>query len=105
MIDGCSRLGALWRVILPLTGPGLVAVAMFTFITTWNDFLFAFMLISRTRYQTLSVGLSFLFESADATAWGPLMAGSVVTFLPVFIIFLLLQKYLVGGLTAGAVKG
>src|SRR5690606_18906507 len=105
MMDGTSRLGALFRIVLPLTGSAMVAAAMFVFITSWNDFLFAFMLINRTEYQTLPVGLSYMFSSGDAVMWGELMAGAVLTSLPVVVLFLFLQRALVGGMTAGAVKG
>ena len=105
MIDGCSRVGALLRVILPLMGSAVVAASMFVFISSWNDFLFAFMLINRAEYQTLLVGLSFLFSSGESLSWGELMAGSVITALPVVLLFLFLQRFLVGGMTTGAVKG
>ncbi|NMB11582.1 MAG: carbohydrate ABC transporter permease [Firmicutes bacterium] len=104
-IDGCTWLGALFRVILPLSGPSLVAVAMYTLINSWNNYIFSFMLINRTSLQTLPVGLVNLYQGADAQRWGEIMAASVISMVPIVMVFGLLQKFIVRGLTAGAVKG
>jgi N,N'-diacetylchitobiose transport system permease protein len=104
MIDGCTRLGAALRITLPLVGPGLVATAIFGFIQAWNEYIIAYVLLSSPGNQTLTVWLAS-FTTNHGTQWGPLMAGATLTGLPVVAFFLVLQRYLAGGLTAGAVKG
>ena len=104
MIDGCTRIGAALRITLPLVGPGLVATAIFGFIQAWNEYIIAYVLLSSPRNQTLTVWLAS-FTTNHGPQWGPLMAGATLTGLPVVAFFLFLQRYLAGGLTAGAVKG
>jgi ABC-type glycerol-3-phosphate transport system permease component len=102
LIDGCGRLGVLGRIILPLAAPGIMTAEMFAFAVSWNEFLFAVVLMPTK--PTLPVGLTS-FQTADVMNWGPLMATSVVALVPVMVVMLLAQRFLVGGLTAGAVKG
>lgn len=104
MIDGSTRLGAHLRVTLPLAGPGIAATIIYCFILAWNEFLFATTFISTPKLRTLPVGLQ-AFIGQYATDWNLLMAGAVVTTLPVVVLFIFLQRFLVAGLTAGAVKG
>ncbi|MFC0108225.1 carbohydrate ABC transporter permease [Kibdelosporangium aridum] len=104
MIDGCGRWGAFRRVTLPLLGPGLVATSVFSFITAWNEFLFALVLMRDQDKQTIPVWLS-TFRTAFAVDWGGIMAASVLYAVPALIFFLIVQRKLVSGLTAGAVKG
>ncbi|MEV4597937.1 carbohydrate ABC transporter permease [Amycolatopsis sp. CA-161197] len=104
MIDGCSRAGAFRRVTLPLLGPGLVTTSVFSFITAWNEFLFALVFMQDKPKQTLPVWLSS-FKTAFSVDWGGIMAASVVYAIPALIFFLIVQRKLVSGLTAGAVKG
>jgi N,N'-diacetylchitobiose transport system permease protein len=104
MIDGCTRLGAFIRITFPLIGPGLVATAIFGFIQAWNEYIVAYVLLSSPENQTLTVWLAS-FTTNHGPQWGPLMAAATLTGLPVVAFFLLLQRYLAGGLTAGAVKG
>lgn len=104
MVDGASRFGAFWRVTLPLLAPGLVATSIFCFITAWNEFLFAYTFMSETQNYTLPVWL-VSFRTFLGTDWGATMAASTLFTLPVLIFFLLVQRRMVGGLTAGAVKG
>jgi N,N'-diacetylchitobiose transport system permease protein len=104
MIDGCTRVGAFFRITFPLVGPGLVATAIFGFIQAWNEYIIAYVLLSSPTNQTLTVWLAS-FTTNHGPEWGPLMAAATLTGLPVVMFFLLLQRYLVGGLTAGAVKG
>jgi N,N'-diacetylchitobiose transport system permease protein len=104
MIDGCTRIGAFWRITFPLVGPGLVATAIFGFIQAWNEYIVAYVLLSSPDNQTLTVWLAS-FTTNHGPEWGPLMAAATLTGLPVVAFFLLLQRYLAGGLTAGAVKG
>jgi len=104
MIDGCTRLGAFFRITFPLVGPGLVATAIFGFIQAWNEYIVAYVLLSSPTKQTLTVWLAS-FTTNHGPEWGPLMAAATLTGLPVVAFFLVLQRYLAGGLTAGAVKG
>ena len=104
MIDGSSRLGAFWRIILPLALPGLLAVTLIAFTNAWNEFLFAFVFLTSESLKTLPVGLQLLVFG-DILPWGKLMAASLLTAIPVAILYLYGQRYLVGGLTVGAVKG
>lgn len=104
MIDGCSRLGAVRRVILPLTLPGLGATLGFVFTAAWSELLFALMLINSEGQKTFAVGL-LTFIGKFAVDWGQMMAASVLALIPALLFFGFLQRYLVAGLTAGAVKG
>lgn len=103
-VDGASRMRTYLTIVLPLAAPGLVAAGLFAFVRGWNDFIFALTLAGPDR-QTLPPGLVNTFVGEAATAWPELMAASLVVSLPVAAAFIVLQKYLVGGLTAGAVKG
>jgi N,N'-diacetylchitobiose transport system permease protein len=104
MIDGCGRWGAFRRVTLPLLGPGLVATSVFSFITAWNEFLYALVFMKDESKQTLPVWLS-TFRTAFSVDWGGIMAASVIYALPALVFFLIVQRKLVSGLTSGAVKG
>jgi ABC-type glycerol-3-phosphate transport system permease component len=103
-VDGCSRLGTLWRIVLPLSVPGLVAGGLLAFIMTWNNFLFAFLFTTTNNVKTLPVMMR-LFAMGEPAVWGTSAAGAVLTTLPVALIFLLFQRMLMSGLAAGAVKG
>ncbi|GAB2982016.1 carbohydrate ABC transporter permease [Frigoribacterium salinisoli] len=102
MIDGTGRLGALFRVIIPVAKPGIIAVAVYAFITAWGEVLFASVLTNRDT-RTLSIGLR-AYASQQDVYWNQLMAASVVVSLPVLIGFMLVQKHLITGLSSGAVK-
>jgi N,N'-diacetylchitobiose transport system permease protein len=104
-VDGASRLGAFMRVTLPLVAPGLVATGIFAFILAWNEFIFALVIMNRPQTQTMPVWLQAFNEGARGTDWGGVMAGSTVMALPVVIFFLIVQRKVTAGLTAGAVKG
>ena len=103
-MDGCSRLGFITRVLLPLCIPGILATAMFVFIAAWNEFMFGYVLINDDAHRTLTPGM-MLFKGVHMTNWGELMAASVMAVLPVALGFIYLQRFLVRGLAAGAVKG
>ena len=104
MIDGATRFGAFYRIVLPLAAPGLLAAALYAFTQAWNEFLYALVFITDVKLRTLPVGLSS-FITGDVYGWGYLMAGAVLTTLPVIVAYIYLQKYMVEGLTAGSVKG
>jgi multiple sugar transport system permease protein len=104
VIDGASRVGILLRIILPLSLPGIVAVLVYSFITTWNEFIFALCFATDSSVKTLPIGLAE-FSTEFNTDWGAVMAASMVMTVPIALLFLVFQKFFVGGLTAGATKG
>jgi multiple sugar transport system permease protein len=103
-IDGCSRIGAMVRVILPLVVGGLVATVVFVAIGAWNEFLFALMMTTSTGSRTWPVGLQLMVGEFQLP-WGTLAAGGIISIIPVVLLFAVVQRALVRGLTAGAVKG
>jgi multiple sugar transport system permease protein len=104
LIDGCNRFQTYYRVVLPLVRPALLAVAMFSVTQAWNEFLYAKTFLRSTEVFTLPVGLGQMIVG-DVQPWGELMAASLLTALPVVIIYMLGQRFMVAGLTAGSVKG
>jgi multiple sugar transport system permease protein len=103
-VDGCGRLKAFYVVVLPLMRPGIAAAAVLVFVTIWNDFLLAFSLTLRDDHRLLQVGL-YSFVTEMGIEWGPLMAATIGSTIPVVLAFALLQRYFIQGLTGGAVKG
>jgi multiple sugar transport system permease protein len=103
-VDGCSPLGTLVRIVIPLALPGLVAGGLLAFIMTWNNFVFAYLFTTTDNVKTLPVILR-LFVLGEPAVWGVSAAGAILTTLPVALLFLLFQRMLIGGLAAGAVKG
>jgi len=104
IMDGTSRVGVLFRIVLPLSLPGIVAVVVYAFVTTWNEFIFALCFATDSTVKTLPIGLAE-FSTEFNTDWGGVMAASLVMTLPVALLFLSMQRLFVGGLTAGATKG
>lgn len=104
-IDGAGRLKTLFRILLPLTLPGLVAVGIYTFLSAWDDFLMAMTIMQTNAMKTLPVGLAQSFLGEYAHDYGALMAFSLAGSLPIVLLFVFFQKYMISGLTAGAVKG
>jgi multiple sugar transport system permease protein len=104
LMDGYSRLEAIYRITLPLSAPAIVAVFIYAFMIAWNEYLFASILLSSEGLFTLPIGLEALNQAFE-NVWGELMAASILTSLPVIVLFLYLEKYLVEGLTFGAVEG
>ena len=103
IIDGCSTLGVIWRIVLPIAWPGVAATAIYAFVQAWNEFLFALTLITDNNLKTIPIGLANLFGQYT-TQWDLVMSASVIATIPTLIIFLFLQRQLVSGLAAGAVK-
>jgi multiple sugar transport system permease protein len=104
MIDGSGRFGAMLRIIVPLAAPGIAATAIFAFVSSWSELLFATTFTSRTDMRTLSAGLLYMVGQYEIQ-WGQLGAGVIISTIPVAILFTFLQKHLIQGLTAGALKG
>ena len=103
-IDGASRFGVFWRIILPLSRPALVLVVVFTFVGTWNDFLQPLIYLNDPELFTVSLGLSF-FQGARETNWNLLMAGSLLATIPPLILFFIAQRQLIGGISVEGLKG
>ncbi|MFG3293704.1 carbohydrate ABC transporter permease [Streptomyces sp. NPDC048179] len=103
MVDGCSRTAAFVRVVFPLLAPGMVATSVYAFIQAWNEYLYALMLLSQ-EHQTATVWLAN-FSTKNGTEYAPMMAGSTMMAVPIVVLFLLVQRKMAAGLTAGAVKG
>ena len=103
LIDGCSRPGALWRVVLPVVLPGLITVGTFAFLMSWGEFVFGLTLITSEELQPVTVALSEI-QGQYSTRWNNLMAVSTAVALPIVVIFVSLQRFIVSGLTAGATK-
>ena len=104
LMDGASQATIFFRIVLPLAKPAVAVTALFSFMTAWNEFIQAATLMDRVDKYTVPVGLRF-FVGGFTQQWGYFAAGSIVAAIPVMALFLFLQKYLVSGLTAGAVKG
>ncbi len=103
-IDGCSKTGILFRIVLPLAIPGIVATAIYTFIHAWDELMFAVMFTSTSSQRTLPVGLS-MYIGEYGIEWGSMCAAALLTSLPVILLFMFLQKFLIAGMTSGGVKG
>jgi ABC-type glycerol-3-phosphate transport system permease component len=104
-IDGCSHLSTFFNIILPLTLPGLVAVAIYSFILCWNDYQYALILTNSMKAKTIQVGIAEMMDSMGKQNWGGIMASGVIVTVPVIALFAVIQRYLIGGLTQGSVKG
>jgi len=104
MVDGCTRMRALWKVILPMARPAIAACFIYCFVSGWNEFMFANTIVTKESLRTLPIGLNAIMGEFT-TDWGLLMAGSVISTVPMMALFSLIQTNLVEGLSAGAVKG
>ena len=102
-VDGCDRLGVLLRVVLPLSVPGIVTAAIFAFIAAWNEYVVALTLMTDPDRKPLTVGITS-YVTAYVQHWNSLFAASIIAIVPVVILFALVERYLVGGLTAGSLK-
>jgi len=104
LIDGCSILDIWWRIMLPLVKPALATLAIFSFVGSWSDFLWPLIILKDPLKYTLPVGIAYLAGTFSAN-WRLIAAGSLISIIPIVIIFLFLQKFFIGGITEGAVKG
>jgi len=104
MIDGCSRMGALFRVVVPLSAPGVFTAAILAFVNAWDEFLLALTMMNRLNMRTLSVGIT-LYQGEFAFPWPLISAALIVAIVPISILIAVFQERVVGGLTAGGVKG
>lgn len=104
-MDSAGPLKMLWKVVLPMSWPTLVAFTLITIVNEWNQYLWPLLMADDASVAPLPVGLTQLQNNEGLTNWGPLLAGTVVTMLPILVIFLVLQRHMIKGLTAGAVKG
>jgi multiple sugar transport system permease protein len=104
LIDGCSKIGVLVRIVLPLAAPGIVTAFIFGFTNSWNEFLYVITLVNSKELLTLPTGLGS-FIMGDVFLWGPLMATALITTIPPIILFMFVQRYVVSGMTLGSVKG
>ena len=104
LVDGTTRMGALWRIVLPLTAPGVFTTAILSFITVWNDFLFGLTMTADSNAQTVTVAIP-LFNGEHSIAFGEVSAAAIIVTIPLVVMVLFLQRRIVSGLTAGAVKG
>jgi multiple sugar transport system permease protein len=103
-IDGCSFFGIYWRIILPLSKPALVSLAIFTILASWNDFLWPLIVTNSDEMRVLSIGIA-TFQGQYATDYPLLMAGALMATAPMIVIFLFLQKYFIEGIALSGVKG
>jgi multiple sugar transport system permease protein len=104
MIDGCTRIQAIVRVVLPVAIPGVVTATLFSFLLSWHEFIYALTFISSSLKKTLSVGVVAELVRGDVFFWGSLMAGALLASVPIVIVFIFLMDYYISGLTAGAIK-
>jgi ABC-type glycerol-3-phosphate transport system permease component len=104
LVDGCSRAGVLFRIVMPVTLPALAVTAFFSFTLSWNEYLYASVFVSDVNAKTIPTGIpSFIIE--DVFFWGPMMASTVLSMLPPLVVYFVFQRWLITGLTLGAVKG
>lgn len=104
LMDGCNRWNSVTKVILPLSVPGIFTTAIIAFVTAWNEFMFALVLVTKDSMRTVPIAIS-MFPGEYSLPWGDMSAASIVATAPIIILMLILQKYIISGLTSGAVKG
>lgn len=104
-VDGAGHLRTLFNVVLPMSRPVLATLVLLTAVSRWNDYLWPLIITNSTEMRTLSVGIALLFQKESGTVWGLVMAGTLYVVLPVLVLFLIVQRHIVEGIAAGAVKG
>lgn len=104
-VDGCGHLRLLWDIVVPMSQPVLVTFGLISLVAKWNDYLWPLIITNTQNMRTLTVGITFLFDQEGNTQWGVVMAGAIFVILPLLVIYVFAQKYIIDGLTAGATKG
>jgi multiple sugar transport system permease protein len=104
LVDGATKWTVLWRIIVPLSAPAMVVVAVFSFTLSWNEFLYALVLVQNKEFMTAPVGLTS-FQIADQTFWGAMMSASTIMSIPPLLLYLVGQRWVIAGWTLGSVKG
>ncbi len=104
-VDGAGHLRTLWEIVIPMARPVLVTFALISLVSKWNDYLWPLVITTTTEMRTLPVGITFLFDSEGQNQWGVIMAATVFVVLPLVVVYILAQRYIIAGLTAGATKG
>ena len=104
-VDGAGHLRTLWEIVIPMSRPVLVTFALISLVSKWNDYLWPLVITTTTEMRTLPVGITFLFDSEGQNQWGVIMAATVFVVLPLVVVYILAQRYIIAGLTAGATKG
>lgn len=104
-VDGCGPIQIYWRLVLPLSLPVIVTTVIFTFIWTWNDFFSQLLYLNDAAKYTISLGLRLFLDSTSQSQWGPMFAMSTLSLVPIFLVFLFFQRYIIEGITAGGLKG
>jgi ABC-type glycerol-3-phosphate transport system permease component len=104
MIDGCNNMTAFFKVILPISAPGISAATLYSFLVAWNSYLYSLILVTKDKMMTLNVGIT-KFVSEAGVRWGEMNAMAIMTSLPIILAFIFFEKYIVTGISAGAVKG
>jgi multiple sugar transport system permease protein len=105
LIDGATRLQAMWYIAIPLALPGLLSIGIFSFTLSWNEFIYALVFLSDVKFKTIPLGVTSELIRGDVFFWGSLMAGALLGSVPVAVLYSFFVEYFVAGLTAGAVKG
>lgn len=104
-VDGCGHLRLLWDIVVPMSRPVLITFGLISMVAKWNDYLWPLIITNTQNMRTLTVGITFLFDQEGNTQWGVVMAGAIFVILPLLIVYVFAQKYIISGLTAGATKG
>lgn len=105
MIDGCGPLGTFFRVVLPVTKPTMISVGILETMWLWNDYLLPYLVLDRKKYMTIPILIQYFRGSYGKVEMGPMMASIMLTVLPIIIVYIFCQKYIIKGVMAGAVKG
>jgi sn-glycerol 3-phosphate transport system permease protein len=104
-VDGCGHLRVLWDIVIPMSRPVLVTFGLISLVAKWNDYLWPLIITNDNKVRPLTVGISYLFDTEGNTDWGVVMAATVFVIMPLLIVFLWAQRYIIEGITAGATKG